>query len=141
MSRLKQAESPMESAINEVGGQVDNPLDTKPDEIQKKKVRTFGDTNEKIDFFPELEQEDMKTIIGSKIKVIQVKLIRDFDSQFGKHDFMLVRANLLDDQPDFTFATSGMVLIKRMMSAQDKRQLPLIGTIAKPQGKPYYDIN
>ena len=104
-----------------------------------KKVRSFADVNEKIEFHPELDKVDFEAVKGVELTIIDAKLIRDFDSRFGKHDFMIVHAS--DGNSEFTFGTSGQVLVKRIMDAQERRKLPLTGTISKPDGKAYYDIN
>ena len=110
----------------------------------KKQPRRFGDVNEKIEFYPELEKLEFDAIQNEEITVIDAKLIRDFDSKFGKHDFMIIHFSMLADDgkaAEFTTATSGQVIIKRIKTAQEKKQLPLTGVIDKPDGKPYYDIN
>lgn len=120
---------------------LNQPAATKEDVSRKLPdvTKRFADVNEKIDFFPELEKVDMKDLIGQEITVLDAKLIRDFDGQFGKHDFMIIKLSHLG--AEVTTATSGMVLIKRIMSAKENRRLPLVGVIEKPAGKPYYDIN
>lgn len=139
MSKQTEKQTPMEKAIEDVGGQVDN--------TPEKKVtqpKHFADVNEKIDFYPDLDKVEFDAIQGQELIILEAKLIRDFDSKFGKHDFMIVRAAFLkepDNYQEFTFGTSGMVLVKRIMKAQEERKLPLIGVIAIPKGKSYYDIN
>lgn len=129
--------NPMDKVISEVGATVDDTPEKKV--LPTKKLKSFGDVNEKIEFHTDLDKIEFDAILGMEITVIDAKLIRDFDSKFGKHDFMIVHAETKDG--GFTFGTSGMVLIKRIMGAQEDRKLPLTGTIAKPEGKPYYDIN
>jgi hypothetical protein len=112
---------------------------TESPKTHDKKLRSFADVNEKIEFYPELDKVDFEAVKGIELTIIDAKLIRDFDSKFGKHDFMIVHAS--DGKSEFTFGTSGQVLIKRIMDAQERRKLPLTGTINKPEGKAYYDIN
>jgi hypothetical protein len=109
-----------------------------------KSPKRFADVNEKIEFHNEVDKVEFEAIIGSEITILEAKVIRDFDSKFGRHDFMIVYASATASDGSiakFTFGTSGMVLIKRIMRAQELRWLPLTGTIMKPLDKSYYDIN
>jgi ketosteroid isomerase-like protein len=95
--------------------------DTTPEspKPREKKVKSFADVNEKIEFHPELDKIEFEAVKGVELTIIDAKLIRDFDSKFGKHDFMIVHASdgkSADSEPyEFTFGTSGKVLIKRIM--------------------------
>lgn len=133
MSDKEKKNTSMQEAIKDVEGEIETP------KLPVKAKKSFSDVNEKIEFYPELEKVEFNTLLDIEITVIDAKLIRDFDSQFGKHDFMIVRA--ANQGQEFTFGTSGVVLIKRIMTAKEKRQLPLTGIISKPEGKAYYDIN
>jgi hypothetical protein len=118
--------------------------------VNNKKMHRFGEFNEKIEFHTDLPKVEFDDVIGIMLEIQDAKLIRDFDSRFGKHDFMIVHAvstvyvpNADDgtECQDFTFGTSGMVLIKRIMKMQEDRKLPLLGVIEKAKDKQYYDIS
>lgn len=105
-------------------------------------VKTFTDVFGG-EFYPELPQKDLKDVIGVQYEVADATIIKSFKTQFGEHDLCLLLLTDLKTGDQFTTATSGEVIVKKIeqilfKGVQDS--FPLLGTIVKPEGKPYYDI-
>lgn len=107
--------------------------------MPKKTTTTFGEVMPKIEFYPDLPKVELKTILDRELEVTDAQVVRDFDSKFGKSDFVLLLFTDPVDGLQYTTLCGGVVIVKKIQYALDNRLLPLLGIISRPGD--YYDIN
>jgi len=104
----------------------------------KKTTKSFGDVMPKIEFYPDLPKLPLKDMLGEVYEITDAQIIDDFDSQFGKSSFALLLCTALADGKQYTTLSGGMVVVKKIRYALDRKLLPLFGTITF--NGTYYDI-
>ena len=118
----------------------------KGSDIMAKEKTVFGDIKTFSDifggaFYPDLPREDFSSLVGKTYEITDATIIKEFDTQFGRHDLALLLLTDLETREQFTTISSGMVIVKKIRQILTKEvnaTLPLIGTITKNDR--YYDI-
>ena len=106
--------------------------------MTKKMTKSFGDVMPKIEFYPDLPKLPLKDVLGEVYEITDAQIVADFDSQFGKSDFALLLLTGIEDGKQFTCLAGGMVVVKKIKYALEKKLLPLFGTVT--YNGTYYDI-
>ena len=91
-------------------------------------------------FYPELPQRNFKELLGNPYLVKQAKIVKNFKSKFGMHDFILILCESENTGEEFTTITSGEVVIARIKEAMDENLLPLQGTFKYNMEGGYYTV-
>jgi len=104
----------------------------------KKTTKSFNDVMPKIEFHPDLAKLELEAVIDNQYQVDDALIVRDFDSKFGKSDFALLLLTEPATGDQFTTLCGGLVVVKKIQYALDKKLLPLMATIT--HDKDYYDI-
>ena len=118
----------------------------KGSDIMAKGKTGFGDRKSFSDvfggqFYPDLPRVDFSACLDKQYEITDATIIKEFDSQFGRHDLALLLLTDLKTGKQFTTITSGVVIVKKIrqiLTKQVNATLPLIGTITKNDR--YYDI-
>ncbi|MBA7639862.1 hypothetical protein ES703_47522 [subsurface metagenome] len=112
-------------------------------EKQPKRVSdVIGDG--KIDFYSDLPQRDLEDILGKDVMFMDVRIMRDWKSDYGKgtSDWCLIQAQDIATGDNFTTKCGGVVLVKRMAELLGRKCFPIVGSIVMQGGseRPYYNI-
>ncbi len=111
------------------------------DQVKVKRVTdVIGDGS--INFYPELPQKPLKDYLGKDVMIMDAKILRDWEGDFGRSDWCLLQLQDMETSENFTTKCGGRVLVKRMAELQSRKALPIVGAIVT-QGdseKPYYNI-
>ena len=118
----------------------------KGSDIMAKRKTGFGDRNSFSDvfggqFYPDLPRQDFSSLVGKTYEITDATIIKEFDTQFGRHDLALLLLTDLETGEQFTTISSGVVIVKKIkliLAKEVNATLPLIGTITKNDR--YYDI-
>ncbi len=105
----------------------------------KKATKSFGDVMPKIEFHTDLPKVELADVLDRQFEITDAKIVRDFDSKFGKSDFALLLLTDLDTRDQCTTLCGGMVVVKKILYAMENSLLPLLGIIT--YDKDYYDLN
>jgi hypothetical protein len=95
-----------------------------------------------ISFYPEYPQKSLKDYLGKDVMVMDVRILRDWEGDFGRSDWCLLQLQDMETGENFTTKCGGRVLVKRMAELQSRKALPIVGAIVT-QGdtdRPYYNI-
>ena len=106
--------------------------------MPKKATKSFNDVMPKIEFYPDLPKVKLEDIMNIEVEVTDAKIIKDFTTAYGDHDFALLLLTTEPDGKQMTTICSGMVILKKVQYALDNKLLPLRATITKDAA--YYDI-
>lgn len=111
------------------------------EQIKPKRVSdVIGDGS--ISFYPECPQKSLKDYLGKDVFVMDVRILRDWEGDFGRSDWCLLQLQDIETGENFTTKCGGRVLVKRMTELQSRKALPIVGAIVT-QGdsdRPYYNI-
>jgi hypothetical protein len=100
--------------------------------------------NGKIEFYPALARVDKVQLFGSNFIVQEVKLISDWDSDFGTSSFYLVKLKVEADGREVTSILGGMALMKQLRKLQETHSLPVsasLGMRRSERGNEYYVLD
>jgi len=113
-----------------------------PKPRKERKYKTFSETFGDGSFYPDLPKIPFTDLLNQEIVVLEAKILRDFNSQFGKHDCALIMAFPVNDQREearFTTICSGQVVLERIDQSIKRRLLPLVATPTYVDEK-YYNL-
>ena len=131
---------------NEETGNLQHLKSMKGSDIMAKEKSKFGDIKTFSDifggaFYPDLPKVDFSACLDKQYEITDATIIKDFDTQFGRHDLALLLLTDLETGEQFTTISSGLVIVKKISQILTKEvnaTFPLIGTITKNDR--YYDI-
>ena len=98
----------------------------------------FSDFAPKLDFYPDLPKVIIEKVLGKEYEITDAFLVKDFTTQYGKGDFVLLLLTDIDTGKQMTTLSSGQVVVKKVVAAIDNGYLPLRGVIT--YNGHYYDI-
>ncbi|MBA7642103.1 hypothetical protein ES703_49789 [subsurface metagenome] len=104
-----------------------------------KETTRVSDVLPVIDFHPDLPKKPLAEILDKECLISDIKVIRNFQSEFGESDFALLLLRDLVTGEYFTTLCGGMVVVKKCQYLLDNALLPIKGMITFA-GK-YYDLN
>ena len=111
------------------------------DQVQEKRVSSIiGDGS--INFYPEMPQKPLKDYLGKDVMVMDARVLRDWEGDFGRSDWCLLQLQDMESGENFTTKCGGKVLTKRVSELITRKALPIVGAIVT-QGnseRPYYNI-
>ena len=102
--------------------------------------------NRHIRFFPELPKIEWNTIVNSVFRILNIKIISDWDNtRFGKSSFPLFLIDFEDGRKGTTLG-SGVAILNQAISLEKSKVLPVkVRLIMKapetPGGQPYYYLD
>ena len=108
--------------------------------MTKETERRFG-TELPTAIFPEAEQVELKDILNVDI------LIKDLKVMMGENgEYLIINFERPDAPGDFSTACGGIIVCRKVMEAEKKGLLPLVGAITQVLSKvkghsAYYDLN
>lgn len=95
----------------------------------KSKYRSFTDVFGDGEFYPDLPKIPFKDCIDKTFVLFETKILKDFNSEFGKHDCgLMLMAPVEDEKAKFTTICSGQVVLERLEKAAKERRLPMLCT-------------
>ena len=106
----------------------------------KETERRFG-TELPTAIFPDAEQVRLEDIMGQDI------LIKDYRPLIGENGpYVIINFERPDTPGDFSTACGGVIVCRKVMEAEKRGLLPLVGSITKVPSKvkghsDYYDLN
>lgn len=100
--------------------------------------KTFSDEFGKGSFYPDIPKRPLAEVLDKTFSLVDATIIEGFESKFGTSDFSLLLLEDVSTGEQFTTLCGGMVVVKKVRQALDKKLLPLFATIVKPAQ--YYDI-
>ena len=103
------------------------------------KYKSFTEQYGSDEFYPDVPQLDIASIIGKPYVIGDAKIVEDFDGKFGTHDFAILL--IVDTETGDklgTVITSGQVVLKKIRKALSENMLPLVGTLVREQR--YYNL-
>lgn len=98
-----------------------------------------------IDFYKELPTVDLKEILGKDIVLVDARIMKDWESEYGKSDWVLMYGlnNDIEGLPsDFTTKCGGKVLVRRVGELIARKALPCIVSVVTQgsEDRTYYNI-
>ncbi len=102
----------------------------KPEELKKgRKLKSFTDVFGDGEFYPDLPKIDFKELLNRTLILEDAKILRDFNTEYGKHDAALMMfSNPENEEEKFTTICSGQVVLERIDRAIKNRAIPLYAT-------------
>jgi len=112
--------------------------------VEQAKVKRVTDIigDGSINFYPELPQRPLKDYLGKDVFIMDARILRDWEGDFGRSDWCLLQLQEINSGENFTTKCGGKVLTKRVAELLSRKALPIVGAIVT-QGdseKPYYNI-
>lgn len=84
---------------------------------------------DKIEFYPDLERHDKTFFLESNFVIDAVKLVEDWDSEFGTSSFYLVKLTAELDGKSYTCIMSGKAIMKQLRKLNDARRFPVAASL------------
>lgn len=111
--------------------------------VMKRASDIIGDGS--IDFYKEMPQVELSEILGKDMVLMDARILRDWDSEYGKSDWclMYMRNQDVEGLPsEFTTKCGGKVLVRRIGELQARKSFPCIVSVVMQgnEDKPYYNI-
>lgn len=98
----------------------------------KRAMKTASDILGDSAFHPDAPRVAFTELFNKQLVLVEAKIIRDFNGQFGKHDcalMLLQEAGITDrEAPPFTTISSGVVVVERIAKLLDAHALPCLVT-------------
>ena len=112
-----------------------------PATTKKRHYKSFSDAFGDGAFYPDLPKIPFTDLLNIQVVVVEAKILKDFTTQFGKHDCALMLCFPLDkgDSEKFTTICSGQVVVERIDQAIKRRLLPMVATPSFIDEK-YYNL-
>lgn len=110
-----------------------------------KKYQSFSDKFGDGEFYPDTPKVAFSELINHQFLLLDAKILKDFNSQYGKHDAALLLLAPADDpeqietDSQFTTICSGSVVVERVNQALSRKMLPLLCTPVFVDDK-YYNL-
>ena len=96
---------------------------------RKSKYKSFSEVFGDGEFYPDLPKVPFKECLDHDFVMFEAKILRDFNSEFGKHDCGLMLLAPVDNEDEkFTTICSGIVVLERLEKAIKERRLPMLCT-------------
>lgn len=104
-------------------------MESKP---SKRKLKSASDILGDGQFFPDKPKVPFSECLGKEFVLIDAKIIKDFNGQFGKHDAGLMLLEPTGDMEteavQFTTICSGLVVVERLQKLITNHALPCLVT-------------
>lgn len=102
---------------------------TAPAPERKSKYKSFSEVFGDGEFHPDLPKVPFKHCLDTEFIMFEAKILRDFNSEFGKHDCgLMLLAPVSNETEKFTTICSGIVVLERLEKAIKERRLPMLCT-------------
>lgn len=96
---------------------------------KSRKYRSFSEVFGDGEFYPDVPKIDFKECLDKEFILFDAKILKDFNSQFGRHDCGLMLLAPADKEGEkFTTICSGQVVLERLTKAIAERRLPMLCT-------------
>lgn len=99
---------------------------------------------DKLEFYPALEKVDKVQLFGNNFVIEDLKLVEDWDGEFGVTSFFLVKIRLAEDGKEYTTIMGGQALLKQLRKLKDGRKLPVAASLSikkSDRGNEYYVLD
>lgn len=95
----------------------------------QRKLKSFTDVFGDGEFYPDVQKVDFKDILDNTYVLEDAKILRDFTTEYGKHDAgLMLMANTDNADEKFTTICSGQVVVERLERAIKQRVMPILCT-------------
>ena len=89
-------------------------------------LKSFSEVFGDGEFYPDLPKIPFRELLDKELILYEVKILKDFNSKFGRHDCGLMLMSAVGESEKFTTICSGQVVLERLRKSVD--MLPLLCT-------------
>lgn len=93
-------------------------------------------------FYPDTPRKAFKEILNQTYLLHEAKILKDLETQFGKHDAAVFLLETLGDKKKFTTISSSSIVLRQTTELLEANRFPIYITPSQRQGRQgkYYTL-